>query len=158
MVKLFEIPIYALSKKTLSKRYNRTVEKNENDYPEADHESLSKSVEMLTYPQRLWEHNHVVGYIDIISDKKDIVFEIYLPYPQVERYHWNGKNRIYLYNVMANGTHFYVDKNMNNSEIQIKTSEMLDWVIKDLIPKRYYVDRAAFDAVNMHVDYLSIIK
>ncbi|MBR2869688.1 MAG: hypothetical protein IKB88_11590 [Clostridia bacterium] len=158
MVKLFEIPIYALSKGSLSKRYNRTVEKIKNKYPEADQESLSKTVEFLTYPQRLWEHNHVVGYIDIISEKQDIVFEIYLPYPKVERYHWNSKNRIFLYNVMANGTRFYVDKNISNSEIQTKIFEMLDWIIKDLIPKRYYVDRATFDAVNMHVDYLGIIK
>ena len=158
MIKLFEIPVYALSRKSLSKRYCKVVETIEKEYLETDRDSFSKAIEILTYPQRLWDHNHVVGYIDIISDNKDVVFEIYLPYPKVERYHWNGKKRICLYNIMANGTHFFIDKNMSNSEIQIKISEMLNWIIKDIIPNRYYVDRTAFDAVYEHVDYLGIIK
>ena len=45
-----------------------------------------------------------------------------------------------------------------NEEIRKATDEMLTWIIKDFLPKRYYVDRSCFDNLNRHLDYLGILK
>ena len=42
---------------------------------------------------------------------------------------------------------------MNNKEIQVRTAEMLQAVIKTHIPKNYFVDTEAFDNLNERVDY-----
>ena len=154
---LHEIPIYALSKKELSKRYERFKESFQKSCLTIDDESFRKCIDLETFPQRCWKHNHVVGYIDIHLDRQDIVFEIYLPHPKNKRYNWRRSRKIYMHNIMANSTHFYVDSKMCNNDIQTKITEMLDWIIKDHIPSKYYVDRNAFDSVHSCIDYKSIL-
>ena len=158
MIKLHEIPIYALSKKALSKRYDRFKERFRESCPTIDDESFRKCVDLETFPQRCWNHNHVVGYIDIFVDRQDFIFEIYLPYPETKRYDWRRSRKIHVRSIIANGTHFYVDLNMSNADIQTQITEMLAWVIKDHIPSKYYVDRDAFDTVHRHIDYKNIFN
>ena len=59
---------------------------------------------------------------------------------------------------MANGTHFYISDSMTTEDIRSKTTEMLDNIIKIHIPKRYFVDREAFDTINSHLDYRGILN
>lgn len=108
---------------------------------------------MDTYPFRLWDYNHVVGYIRISIDGHDIIFDVFLPMPHCDRYYWKSKRKIFLYDISANGTHFYVADRMDNKEIQVRTAEMLQAVIKTHIPKNYFVDTEAFDNLNERVDY-----
>ena len=157
MIKLHEIPIYALSKKELSKRYKRFKEKFWEESPPIDQETFDKCMEIAAFPQRCWEHNHIVGYIDILLDKHDIVFEVYLPYPEVVRYNWRSRRKALVYNICANGTHFFVDLSMSNYDIQTKISDMLDFVVTCHIPSRFVVNRTAFNAVYRYTDYKSII-
>lgn len=37
-------------------------------------------------------------------------------------------------------------------------ADMLDSIIKEQVPKKYYVDRQAFDNINSEIDYLKIIN
>ena len=47
---------------------------------------------------------------------------------------------------------------MTTEDIRSKTTEMLDNIIKIHIPKRYFVDREAFDTINSHLDYRGILN
>lgn len=158
MIKLHEIPIYAFTKNELQKRYEKRVAKLRSFCEDVDKETIEKCIQIDTFPHRLWEHNHLVGYIDIIFDGRDISFEVYLPHQRIERYHWKRNNKIFLYNVMANGTHFFVEDKMTNADIQAKISEMLKWIIEDHIPEKFYVERTTFDAINDCIDYKNLLK
>ena len=158
MIKLHEIPLYALSVEQLTSRYERFKENFWKNCSQLDQETFQKCVEHETFPQRCWTHNHIVGYIDILLDMQDIVFEIYLPHPQFKRYDWRRSRKIYMRNIMANGTHFRIESRMKNSDIQTQIFEMLDGIIKNHIHSKYYVDRNVFDMIHYHIDYKGIYE
>ena len=158
MIKLHEIPVYALSKKELSRRFRYHKEKLKSILPNDNEEEFRWIIEGETFPQCVWVHNHVVGYIDILFSGQDVVFEVYLPYPEINRYSWLGRRKVVLRNVMTNGTHFYVDSKMDNADIQDRMVDMLDWIIKEHIPSRFYVDRNTFDTIRNSIDYLEIMN
>lgn len=114
--------------------------------------------ELATYPYRLWDYNHIVGYIRISTEGRDIFFDIFLSESKCERYRWRSKRKILLYDTSANGTHFYVNDRMTNEDIQVRTAEMLQSVIKTLIPKRYFTDTEAFNNLNGQLSYLEIME
>lgn len=47
---------------------------------------------------------------------------------------------------------------MSNHDIQCEIVNMLNSIIKEQVPKKYYVDRQAFDNINRKIDYLKIIN
>ncbi len=153
MTKLFEIPVYAFRRDTLYKRYKQRQAKLIKKHESVTGETMRRALEMDTYPFRLWDYNHVVGYIRISIDGHDIIFDVFFPMPHCDRYYWKSKRKIFLYDISANGTHFYVADRMDNKEIQVRTAEMLQAVIKTHIPKNYFVDTEAFDNLNERVDY-----
>ena len=157
MITLHEIPIYALSPKTLSSRYNRFQESFLKDGPPLDEYSYRRCLDHETFPQRCWKHNHVVGSIDILLNHHHIFFELYFPYPEIKRYNWRNNHKIYMGNISANCFRLFVDDNMSNNDMQIGILEMLDQVIQDHVPEKWYVDRQAFDTIHPHINYKSII-
>ena len=114
--------------------------------------------ELATYPYRLWDYNHIVGYIRISTEGRDIFFDVFLPESKCERYRWKSKRKRFLYNTSANGTHFYVNDRMTNEDIQVSTAEMFQSVIKNLIPKRYFTDTEAFNNLNGQLNYIEIME
>ena len=158
MKKVFEIPVYAFGKEQLRDKVAKFSDSWKKKNPQIVPETTQRCIEIESYPQRLWEYNHIVGYIVISVEGYDIQFDVYLPTPHMDRYIWKSKQKHFLYNTHANGTHFYVDEKLSNTQIQQKTQEMLGGVIKGHIPKRFVVDREAFDRVNGMVDYRSILQ
>jgi hypothetical protein len=158
MKKIFEIPIYAMSKEKLYKKYLNFASSWKKAHLDASDSINQRCIEIETYPQRLWDYNHIVGYIKISADFQDIIFDVFLPTPNHERYLWKSRQKVFLYDISAVGRHFYVSDKMDNRAIQDRTSEMLYAVIKTLIPKRYYVDTEAFDHLNKHMDYRSVME
>lgn len=156
---LFEIPIYGVSPKTLWERFS--ARKKEIEFNCAQRQlELTHTTEILTletYPYRLWQYNHIVGYIRVSINVQDMNYDVYLPVGQRKRYRWNSHRKVFLYDIHANGTHFYLGNMKTNFEIQQQLADMLHGVIRDHIPKRYYVDTSVFDATYQHIDYLSII-
>lgn len=71
---------------------------------------------------------------------------------------WRTSKKTFLYDVHSNGTHFRVNESMCNEDIQYEIADMLDSIIKEQVPKKYYVDRQAFDNINSKIDYLKIIN
>ena len=159
MHKFIEIPIYALDKSTLRVRYEKYVEKLCRDvFSDIKEESFQKCLEIETYPKRVWEYNHIVGYIAIGYEFGDIQFKVYLPTSQKQRYMWRTSKKTFLYDIHSNGTHFRVNESMSNQDIQHDIADMLNSIIKEQVPKKYYVDRQAFDNINSKIDYLGIIN
>lgn len=159
MKKLIEIPIYALDKQTLHLRYEKYIEALRKEFlPNIKEDTFQRVLEGETYPKRVWDYNHIVGYIVIGYEFGDILYRIYLPSPKKERYIWKSSKKTFLYDIHANGTHFRIDKRMNNQDVQCEIRDMLNSVIKEHIPKKYFVDRQAFDNINDNIDYLKIFK
>lgn len=158
MNKLFDIPIYALSPDELSHRVKKKIDKLKEHAAGTDQQMMDLIIDTETFPKRCWDYNHIVGYIRISATRQDIVFDLFLPRPAVERYVWSSPRKAFLYDVNANGTHFYTGNMKTNEEIREAADEMLTGMIKDFLPKRYYVDRAGFDNLNRYLDYLGIIK
>ena len=156
MKKLFEIPIYALSPLKLNDRVSKHVSKLKSQLSHLDEETFLHIKDIETFPMRSWDYNHIVGYIQILMSNTDIVFKIFLPIPIPTRYDWRTKRKTRVRNICANGTHFYLGTSKNNDEIREAIKEMLNHVIKDHVPDRFYVDREAFDTTNSHLDYISI--
>lgn len=160
MKSLFEIPIYGLSPSALRKRFSARKKSIEIECANrnVDPTHARDILELETYPYRLWQYNHIIGYIRISIDGQDMNFDIYLPVGQRERYRWVSSRKVFVYNVQANGTHFYLGNMKTNDNIQQRLVEMLHEIIEYHIPKRYYVDTAVFDSVHQHIDYMSIIR
>lgn len=70
---------------------------------------------------------------------------------------WRTSKKIFLYDIHSNGTHFRIDESMSSQDIQHEIMDMLNSIIKEHVPKNYYVDRQAFDNINSKIDYLEII-
>ena len=158
MKKVFEIPVYALTREQLRHKFVKFVDSWKEKNPYASSENLRRCIEIETYPQRLWEYNHIVGYIVISTDRYDILFDLYLPTPLIERYIWTSKQKRFLYNIQANGTHFHMNDKLSNMEIQKKIQEMLNGVIKRHIPERFFVDLETFKTLNRMIDYKLILQ
>ena len=158
MKKIFEIPVYALKKEQLQDKFLKFSDLWKTKHPQIPPEIVQRGIEIESYPQRLCEYNHIVGYIVISVKGYDIWFDVYLPTPHMERYIWKSKQKHFLYNIHANGMHFYVDDKLSNAKIQKKTKEMLDTIIKNHIPGRFFVDLEIFKIVNRMIDYHSILQ
>lgn len=158
MKKLFEIPVYAVSRKELSRKVKLLRLKIRNEHERCSREHMIAVEELATYSYRLWDYNHIVGYIRISTEGRDIFFDVFLPESKCERYRWKSKRKRFLYNTSANGTHFYVNDRMTNEDIQVSTAEMFQSVIKNLIPKRYFTDTEAFNNLNGQLNYIEIME
>lgn len=160
MKKLFELPIYALSESALKKRsreYSLRFRENLSRYDSSE-ENIDYCIDRQTFPQRIWDFNHIIGFIVISATSQDVLFDVFLPYPEKKRYRWLAYKKVFLHNIMANGTHFYVDTKYENDYIYKRTLDMLDFVIECHIPPRYYVDRTTFDNTSAYTDFKSIIR
>ena len=75
-----------------------------------------------------------------------------------QRYIRRTSKKTFLYDIHSNGAHFRVDGTMSSKDIQHEIMDMLNSIIKEHVPKKYYVDRQAFDNINSKIDYLEIIS
>lgn len=157
-MKIFEIPIYALSKETLSKRVEEYIEKLDMELGDIPQKNKEKCIEIETFPNRAWEYNHIVGYITISIHKREIIFDIYLPYSKIEKYYWKSNRKKFIINTMLNGFHFLVNDKLSNSDIAKEITGYVNEIKKQHIPKGYYVDSEAFNALVYNVDFKKIIK
>lgn len=159
MIKVFDIPIYAMTEEEFRKRRaqmdSNLYARFQGDTLETDR--MERIIFIETYPARCWDYNHIVGYIKIQMQATDAWFSVYLPYDK-KKYFWNSKKKIHLHDIQANGIHFRIEKNYSNEEIQLEMAEMLDFVIKEHVPLKYFVDDEAFRIMNSSVDYKKLLS
>ena len=157
MVQLLIIPVYAFSEKVLKNKYIEYVKSFRKKSDAVSEENLQGIIDHETYPQRSTLLNHVIGYITISVYGNDIYFDVYLPL-ELKRYVWTSKQRSFIQNISANGTHFNYTLCHDNTEIQKKVLEMTDLVIKEHVPHRFFVDSQAFFRLNNNMDYIKLIQ
>ena len=157
-LKLFEIPIYGVTKEKLKERVEKKIAPYK--YGKYDEKTQLALIELTSYPMSLWEYNHIVGYIQIIYnvDQCTFFYELYMPKTKLSRYLWNSKRKHFVVNQGANGQHFYVIESMSNHDISQRINSDLIAMVHELIPNQYYVDFTAFNNINCYLDYKSIIK
>ena len=158
MKKLFDIPVYALDEKTLGQRVDIKIKRIEKNTPNAESDVLERLVERETFPMRNWDYNHVIGYVQLSLTKQEIVATVFMPMPAPSRYYWDSEKKYFVRNLFANGTHVYIGDMKTNKALQVAAAELLEQVIKDHLHGRFYADRAAFDAINGHIDYLNLLQ
>lgn len=125
------------------------------DIPIYDSQFHNNSRLDTTTPQDIWDYNGCVGYVTVYTFYDDIRLSICLPNEGLEAY--NSNQKVILHDILANGTHFYVDQKMTNSDIRESLLNELLAIQETHIPERYYIDREAFDTLNPFVDYRAIL-
>ena len=155
-IKLFEIPIYALSKKKLKEKVHQREESLRGKVK--DEKTFQCIKENSILPFGSWEYNHVVGVIKISVKNASVIYEIYGQTPWMKRYCWCTSKRKALQNKQIIGAHFYIGDEHSNENIQNKVNDyLLHGIIPEYIPSNYYVDVEAFFNVNKYIDYLDLV-
>lgn len=154
-MKLFEIPIYAISPQELEKK---VVEKKkrimeDNSKYNFDEKNINTVIERTTFPQRIWLYNHIIGYITIVKKDHDIVFKIFVPSKEIKHYRWESKKKKFVIDRLSTGLHFRIDTDATASYIQDHILFFLNEVSQPFLEKGYYIDRETFDSIDRLIDY-----
>lgn len=159
-MKLFEIPVYAMSKEKLAKRVELKCQKiqAENADRNVPEEHMKQVIAIETFPQRLWEYNHIIGYIVISKNETDIILEWYAPIPGVEKYHWNSWKKHYVQNTHLGGYHFYIDNMSTSVQLRERLNELVSGYVRELNKRGYYADLEAFNNIGTILDYEKFLR
>lgn len=150
-MKLFEIPVYALSKKRLSDRIEYRVKKLKEWSSSTSEEHLRKLIALDTYPQCLWDYNHIIGVMVVNVDGDDVELQWYAHVPKT-RYYWHSYKKEFLQNTNMTGYHFrYLG--LTNSTIKESLYRLVHGFAKELSRERYYVDLEVFNNVVHCLDF-----
>lgn len=154
---LFEIPIYSMSKKEFNRRWDKQKQKLHDTYVSHGHseEDTQYYVSRFSFPRSLWEYNQIIGYIKISVSRHDVWFDIYCSLDKI--YYADSKQKHFIQNIQANGTHFYSSK-PDNKMIKEEIFKWLKAIEKDHLKKSFYVDYTAFNNIIEYVDIEQIMK
>lgn len=153
-IKIFEIPIYAFSKDELLNKFENKKRDILNENYNLSQTTKNAVIELETYPARVWEYNHIIGYLVIYVSQQDIIFEVFKPH-KLKRYNWNSKKKLFLLNTHQNGLHFRLAKDQNLDVIQKDVEDMLFNIVDENFRSRY-VDLDMFLRINKYINYLEI--
>ena len=157
MKKIFEIPIYALSRKELNKRVKNVkagfIAKN-NYIPEEIAEDAYNN--HLTLYKRNWDYNHIVGYIQVLKQGNDLKLELYLTVEPQNKYYWISNRKKFLRKQHLNGYRIYLGQYKNNNQVLEQLDSLVIDLQKNYIPSRFYVDTEAYDNTKEYIDYKGI--
>lgn len=152
---LFEIPVYPWSEKGFEKKWEKKNTKlveqmAQHGYSNKDAEEISLR---LSFPNRLWRYNQIVGYITVSVTKQDVLFGIYCTMDK--RFYIDTKTKHFIQNWNVLGTHFPIDAK-TNAEIKIEIRKWLKEIQNEHL-KRFYVDYSVFNTVFEHIDIRAIV-
>ena len=152
---LFEIPVYPWSKEEFDKKWKIKNSKLVEEMTQHGHsnEDAEKISSQLSFPNRLWRYNQIVGYITITVTKQDVFFDLYCTMDK--RFYFDTKTKHFIQNMGMLGTHFPIDAK-TNAEIKIEIQKWLK-IIQNERLKRFYVDYSVFDTVFEHTDIRAIV-
>lgn len=154
---LFEIPIYSMSEKEFDMRWKK---KKDNLYKEfISHGSTKENAKLYVsdncFPRCLWRYNQIVGFIRISVSRHDVWFDIYRSLDKV--YYADSKQKHFIQDIHANGTHFYVS-NYSDTSIKSTIKEWLKSIEKDHLRKGFFVDYSTFNNIFDYVSIEQIMK
>lgn len=149
---IFSIPIYAMSPDELNRKYNEKINALNREFPNMVDQRI---IDYNTFPQRIWQYNHIVGYIEISAKLRDVYFNVYLP-PKNKKYYWLSNQKVFLALEIPDNPHFIVFGDDSNDEIINKIYERIKEIQKCL-PQRYYIDLMCFDNIVPYLDLRSLL-
>lgn len=154
---LFEIPIYSMSEKEFNKRWKKKKDFLYNMF--VSHGTTEENARLYVsdscFPHCLWKYNQIIGYIRISVDIHDVWFDVYRSLDKI--YYADSKQKHFIEDIHANGTHFYVSK-QSNEEIKQGIREMLKSIEKEHLRKNFYVDYSTFDNIFEYINIQEIMK
>ena len=151
--KLFEIPVYALTEEELVKRVNRYKDrlfKNEYAVTSVNYDLLKAICKGL----HLWKYNHIVGYIVVIKEGNDIVFELYKT--ECQKYYWSSSVKKAIYNNMITGYHFRLTDGITNDDIIEKILDYCRDIKERFFGNVAYLDTELFDLYSNCIDFKEV--
>ena len=101
--------------------------------------------------------DHIVGYIVIRKEKRDMILEWYAELPRTTRYRWKSSKKKFLQNMQLNGYHFYIGNIKTGEELSDRLHDLVYGFSEELKKKRYYADLDAFDNLTPFVDYSKLL-
>ena len=154
---LFEIPIYAMSEKEFNKRWDKKKAKIYDMFISHGHtdKSAKSGISTLCCPRCVWKYNQIIGFIKISVSRHDVWFDIYSSLDK--KYYADSKQKHFIQDILANGTHFYVS-NQSNDGIKQTIREWLKYIEKEHLQKSFYVDYSTFNNIFNHVNIEQIMK
>ena len=158
-MKLFEIPVYVLSRALLEKRVNTAFSKffkKYNDTGKSETE-LKKLFDITAYPARLWDYNHIIGYIVISKCGGDMILDWYTLFPGVQKYYWGSGRKKYMQNTHLSGYHFYTGNIKSGTQLRQRLYELIKGFEKELKKRGYFVDLEAFRNIDGLLDYEKLL-
>lgn len=150
-MKLFEIPVYALSKNELEIRVKKR-EKEFHYYPYKHiDESMSDIAVSDTYPKKLYDYNHVVGMIVIYIDKYEVEAKLFKA--RYEKYYWKSGRKKFLEDMHINGAHSRY--NINEIKDCIKTVYR---IAASCVGKSMFIDDECFTNLVDLIDWTGVVE
>ena len=151
-MRMFEIPVYAFTREHLKAKIDAKIEELKSLHPSGfkDAQSAELLINSVKFPYSVYEHNYIVGYIDISYSNGEIVFSIF-KICNKEKVRWNTKKKYFFSDIGSNGLHFCIN-DMSNKEIEIPLDAYLDEIAQTYFPRRV-IDRSIFNMLNTVLDY-----
>lgn len=159
-MKLFEIPVYALTREKLKERVDNDFQDFKYRYPSNStytEEKLREFFDITAYPARLWDYNHIIGYMVISKQGYDYSIEWYAPLPSLQRYKWSSGKKHPVNNTMINGYHFYAGDVKTGEELRIRLNDLVSSFETNLKKRGYYADMEAFNSIDSLLDYNKLL-
>lgn len=159
-MKLFEIPVYGLSRNVLKKRVEqrRTKLINASCLSEEDLKNEITLCGLSAFPKDQWDYNHIVGYIVIYHEGNNIRLNWYTAI-EAKAYHWSSDNKKFFALSRPSGFHSYIGNIKTGDELRSWIHELLSRFIRDLKMKHrgYFVDLEAFHNLDTLIDYSRLL-
>lgn len=155
-IKIFEIPIYAMTQKEFDRRWDRDVSKAVEKIEEYNKEQFQKGYELEHFDQMIWRYNQIIGYLVISFKNGSIWFDKYLTEDKIFRVKSYSKHIIK--DCKLSGYHFYVKPNIENKEIRANIIEWIKLFEKEHLNKRYYLDKDNFLNILKYIDFKTMIR
>lgn len=151
-----KIPIYAMSEKTFCEKWKNYKIRCIDDFQQGGHskEEAEKGFNKIYYPQTVWKYNQIIGYIEILVSKQDVIFEKYFCLKK-EKYYFKTTKKCFIEQNYQTGNHFYA-ANISNQQIIDKIRKWLETEISN--NKIRYYDLSEFNNIVEYLDIKSIMK
>lgn len=152
---VFEIPIYSMSEKEFSRRWDKKkkfLAEYFMEYGENSEERTNEIIHTCYYPQYVWKYNQIVGFVEIAVAPRDISFNIQRTLDK--KMVAVSKTKHFIQNLHSISKHFAIGKK-SNEEIVREIDSWLESIAQEL-PKTMCLFLETYDVVKYHIDFKGI--
>ncbi len=149
-------PVYSITENSFNQKWNIFYEKSYNNTMFKDKEKYISTLEYVYFPTNSWKYNKIIGFIEIIVSKEDIIFEIYRSPKKIFPY--NSKSKHFVGFFPSLGNHFSA-LGKNNQDLKDEIQQFLKSIEEHdfLGIKNIYVDYTCFENFIKYFDLRNFI-